>query len=84
MLVKRCVRNCHMKQYQVWSESQHAIAYEDLEIVEKAFDPACVKCHVVGFDKPGGFLDINVTGHLMNVQCESCHGAGRGHVEKGR
>ena len=73
---------CHESQHQVWTESQHAIAYEDLEGVNKAFDPACIKCHTVGFDKPGGFFDFDITGHLMGVQCESCHGAGRAHVEK--
>ena len=72
---------CHMSQHKRWSDSQHAIAYEDLEEVGKSFDPACIGCHTVGFDKPGGFFDINVTGHLLGVQCESCHGAGRAHVE---
>ncbi len=72
---------CHVAQHKLWSDSQHAIAYEDLEDVGKAFDPACIGCHTVGFDKPGGFFDINVTGHLLGVQCESCHGAGRVHVE---
>jgi 2',3'-cyclic-nucleotide 2'-phosphodiesterase (5'-nucleotidase family) len=72
---------CHVKQHKLWTGSQHAIAYEDLEDVNKAFDPACIGCHTVGFDKPGGFFDINITGHLLGVQCESCHGAGRAHVE---
>ena len=36
---------------------------------------------MVGFDQPGGFVDMSITGHLMGVQCESCHGAGRAHVE---
>ena len=72
---------CHVVQHKLWSDSQHAIAYEDLEDVGKAFDPACIGCHTVGFDRPGGFFDINVTGHLLGVQCESCHGAGRAHVE---
>jgi hypothetical protein len=72
---------CHVAQHKRWSDSQHAIAYEDLEEVGKSFDPACIGCHTVGFDKPGGFFDINVTGHLLGVQCESCHGAGRAHVE---
>lgn len=74
-------QSCHKAQYQVWSQSQHATAYEDLEGVNKAFDPACIQCHTVGFNQPGGFFDINVTGHLMGVQCESCHGAGRAHVD---
>jgi len=72
---------CHEKEHKIWFDSQHAIAYESLENVDKAFDPACIQCHTVGFDQPGGFFDMNVTGHLMGVQCESCHGAGRAHVE---
>ncbi len=74
-------QTCHEKQHNIWFDSQHAIAYEDLEDVNKAFDPACIQCHTVGFDQPGGFFDMNVTGHLLGVQCESCHGAGRAHVE---
>lgn len=74
-------KTCHEQQYKIWFDSQHAIAYEDLEDVNKAFDPACIQCHTVGFEKPGGFIDMKVTGHLLGVQCESCHGAGRAHVE---
>lgn len=74
-------QTCHQKQHKIWFDSQHAIAYEDLEDVNKAFDPACIKCHTVGFEQAGGFFDMNITGHLLGVQCESCHGAGRAHVE---
>lgn len=74
-------KTCHESQHKIWFDSQHAIAYEDLEDVNKAFDPACIKCHTVGFEQPGGFIDMNVTGHLLGVQCENCHGAGRAHVE---
>ena len=76
-------KTCHSKQHKVWQESEHAIAFEDLEIVKKSFDPVCIKCHVVGFDKPGGFVDINLTPHLINVQCENCHGAGKEHAKSG-
>ena len=76
-------QTCHAVQHKIWFDTQHATAYEKLEDVNKAFDPDCVKCHVVGFDQPGGFFDMNITGHLMGVQCESCHGAGREHVEAG-
>lgn len=76
-------QSCHAVQHKIWFDTQHAIAYEKLEEVNKAFDPDCVKCHVVGFDQPGGFFDMNITGHLMGVQCESCHGAGREHTEAG-
>jgi hypothetical protein len=75
-------QDCHQAQYKVWSESDHAVAYDDLEAVGKSFDPECLQCHTVGFDKPGGYFDFSITGHLIGVQCESCHGAGRVHVEK--
>jgi hypothetical protein len=76
-------KNCHAKAYQIWQNSQHATAYEDLEAVNKAFDPDCIVCHTVGFEKKGGFIDSTVTAHLINVQCESCHGAGRAHAQSG-
>jgi hypothetical protein len=72
---------CHDAQHKHWVKSLHATAYEKLEDVNKAFDPDCIKCHTVGYDKPGGFIDMNLTGNLLGVQCESCHGAGRKHVE---
>ena len=74
-------KTCHPKQHKVWQGSEHAIAFEDLEIVKKSFDPECIQCHVVGFNKPGGFVDINITSHLINVQCENCHGAGKDHAK---
>lgn len=74
---------CHAAQHKIWSESLHATAFEKLEEVNKSFDPDCIKCHTVGFDKPGGFIDFTTTDHLMGVQCESCHGAGRQHAESG-
>jgi len=74
-------KTCHPKQHKVWQGSEHAIAFEDLEIVKKSFDPECIQCHVVGFNKSGGFVDISITSHLMNVQCENCHGAGKDHAK---
>jgi len=74
-------QTCHQAEHKVWAASDHAMAYDDLEAVGKSFDPECIQCHVVGFDQPGGFVDMRITGHLMGVQCESCHGAGRAHVE---
>lgn len=74
-------KTCHPKQHKVWQSSEHAIAFEDLEIVKKSFDPECIQCHVVGFNNPGGFVDINITSHLINVQCENCHGAGKDHAK---
>ncbi len=76
---KAC-KTCHEQAYKSWRKSKHAKAYRALVKVNKAFDSACVTCHVVGFEKPGGFIDIELTKKLSNVQCESCHGAANEHV----
>ena len=74
-------KSCHQEEHDIWSDTLHSNAFAKLEQVNKAFDPSCIKCHTVGFEKSGGFIDFDATPHLMNVQCESCHGAGRQHVE---
>jgi hypothetical protein len=74
-------KSCHAAQYKVWENSDHAMAFDALEGVNKSFDPSCIQCHVVGFNKPGGFVDIAMSSHLTSVQCESCHGAGKAHVK---
>lgn len=76
-------KSCHAAQYKIWFDSQHAIAFDDLEAVNKSFDPVCIQCHTVGFNQPGGFVDMSITSHLLGVQCESCHGAARQHVQSG-
>jgi len=74
---------CHQDAYAVWSKSRHATAFGALEDVNKSFDPNCLQCHTVGFNQPGGFIDLDVTASLTDVQCESCHGAARKHVKSG-
>lgn len=73
---------CHQTAYTSWQKSQHAHAMASLQKVDKAFDPNCIGCHSVGFEKAGGFLDEFITEHLMNVQCESCHGAANEHISE--
>ncbi len=76
--VEQC-KSCHERQYQVWQEMRHANAFSALENVGKSFDPDCIVCHTVGFEK-GGYVDFALTPELMNVQCENCHGPGRQHM----
>lgn len=73
-------KECHQSAYHVWSTSQHAKAFDSLALVNKAFDPNCITCHTVGFNKEGGYIDYEDTAYLTDVQCESCHGAGRKHI----
>jgi len=76
-------QSCHEQEHKMWRDSLHSEAFYKLEDVNKAFDPSCIQCHTVGFDTDGGFIDIDATPNLMNVQCENCHGAGRTHAEAG-
>jgi len=76
-------QTCHAAPYKIWQESDHAMAYDNLEAVGKSFDPNCLQCHTVGFSDAGGFIDMGLTPHLLGVQCESCHGAGKQHVASG-
>jgi hypothetical protein len=61
--VKKC-KTCHIKVYQTWKETKHAIAFDKLNEQEKQ-DPKCIECHTTN-------KDVNLPG----VQCEDCHGAG--------
>ena len=74
-------KKCHDEEYQSWQKTNHAHAFKSLEKVNKIFDSNCVGCHSVGFEQQGGFFDASITAHLKNVQCESCHGAARQHVD---
>ncbi|MCB1034668.1 MAG: cytochrome c family protein, partial [Acidobacteria bacterium] len=92
---KNC-RKCHLKEYKSWEETSMAKTFEVLKPGERAdekkaagLDPqkdytkdaSCVKCHVTGYGKKGGFVDIETTPELAGVGCESCHGAGGTYVQ---
>lgn len=95
---KNC-RKCHFKEYKSWSDTAHAKAFDILlpgnsAEAKKAhgLDPAkdystdekCVKCHVVGLGKEGGYEiggDEKKMKDLLGVGCESCHGPGEAYIE---
>jgi 2',3'-cyclic-nucleotide 2'-phosphodiesterase (5'-nucleotidase family) len=73
-------KTCHLPEHTAWSASRHSRAYNTLRKINKAFDPECLICHVVGFKLTGGFISELDTPALKNVQCEVCHGPGRSHA----
>jgi hypothetical protein len=73
-----CV-GCHKAQHDQWLTTQHAHAFATLERVQKDAAPECVQCHVVGFQRPGGYVNAQTTPKLKNVGCEVCHGFGTRH-----
>ncbi|MCC7431687.1 hypothetical protein IT568_12660 [bacterium] len=71
---------CHAKQYNFWVETSHAKAYQTLVKENKQFSVDCVGCHVTGWEENGGFSNPYQVDNLKDVQCESCHGAGKAHL----
>lgn len=71
---------CHELAHRVWATSRHAHAIETLIKANQEFNSECLKCHTTGFGAPEGFQSAKTTPTLLNVQCESCHGAAALHV----
>jgi len=71
---------CHAKQHATYMKMKHATAIEALSAEEQK-KPECVKCHVTGFGKTGGFESLEKTPKMAGVQCEACHGAGSLHMK---
>jgi|RhiMethySRZTD1v2_1073278.scaffolds.fasta_scaffold172902_3 hypothetical protein len=73
-----CIR-CHAEQAEQWKSTPHARAWQTLVDNHKDTAGECIECHVLGFNKPGGFQTGTQTPSMTNVQCESCHGMGTQH-----
>ncbi len=71
---------CHQKEWQDWSQSGHAKAYQTLVTENHHMDFDCVGCHVTGYKQEGGPKDPFTVSGLTGVQCETCHGPGRSHA----
>jgi peroxiredoxin len=70
---------CHEQEHATWLLTPHASAFDTLVRHGAAAKPDCVGCHVVGWQKTGGFTISPPTPHLENVGCETCHGRGGPH-----
>jgi len=84
---------CHKDEVAFWEGTHHASAYSTLVKAKKQFSLDCVRCHVTGWQQPGGVCRIDKTevgglgveGHGVgrrDVQCEACHTAGSAHVDE--
>jgi predicted CXXCH cytochrome family protein len=76
---KQCAA-CHSAVNDSWQNTRHAKAIESLKKSKQETLPACVKCHVTGYEKDGGFIDYELTPEMAGVQCEVCHGPGSEHA----
>ncbi len=71
---------CHERVATDWQKGGHAGAFADLRKSGQENLPACVRCHVTGYGRAGGFVDAEITPGLAGVQCEACHGPGGRHA----
>jgi predicted CXXCH cytochrome family protein len=76
---KKCSA-CHSDIDKAWQETRHAKAIESLKKSKQENLPGCVKCHVTGYERDGGFIDNELTPEMAGVQCEACHGPGSNHI----
>lgn len=70
---------CHKEAVEFWKHTVHAKAWDILTELGKDADYDCVKCHVTGWEQPGG-SNLAFNESLRAVQCEVCHGPGSLHV----
>lgn len=50
---------CHLKQFDFWRKTQHALALEPLIKQNQSKNKECLSCHTVGLGDPAGLSDIN-------------------------
>lgn len=85
-------KTCHLDAYNFWAKTNHGHAFDTLVKRDKDYDPKCVGCHMVGYEKPGGSVvgkwkvdgvlnGDKFTKDLRHVGCENCHGPGSNHIE---
>ncbi len=83
--------SCHRAEIAEWERSKHARAFKLLEpgtykgskkkakldpLKDYTKEKECIKCHVTGYQKEGGFKTLNSTPDLAVIGCEMCHGPG--------
>ncbi len=77
-------KRCHETNYKNWLKTKHAKATQTIIPSPKYAQEECLICHSTGYGKVGEYSTVEeVPFYLQGVQCEACHGEGRGHPEKG-
>ncbi len=75
----------HEVNYRNWLKTKHAKASQTIAASPKYAQEECLMCHSTGYGKIGEYATVvEIPFYLQGVQCEACHGEGRGHPEKGK
>jgi hypothetical protein len=73
---------CHPHEVERWNQDPHKKAIEPLVREGQQYNPACLNCHVTGYEKENGFWDVESSMDMAGVQCENCHGPQANHVNE--
>ena len=77
-------KRCHEVNYRNWLKTKHAKATQTIAASPKYSQEECLICHSTGYGKIEEFTTVDeVPFYLRGVQCEACHGIGKGHPGKG-
>jgi hypothetical protein len=78
-------KKCHEVNYRNWLRTKHAKASQTIVASPKYAQEECLICHATGYGKIGEYATVEeIPFYLHGVQCESCHGEGKGHPGKGK
>jgi hypothetical protein len=78
-------KRCHEVNYRNWLKTKHAKASQTIVASPKYAQEECLICHSTGYGKMGEYATVaEIPPYLQGVQCESCHGEGKGHPGKGK
>ncbi len=78
-------KRCHEVNYRNWIKTKHAKASQTIAASPKYTQEECLICHSTGHGKIGEYVTVaDIPFYLQGVQCEACHGEGKGHPEKGK
>jgi hypothetical protein len=77
-------KRCHETNYQNWLKTKHATASQTIATSPQYAQEECLICHSTGYGKMGEYATVEeIPFYLRGVQCEACHGEGKGHPGKG-
>jgi len=78
-------KRCHEVNYRNWLKTKHAKASQTIAASPKYSQEECLICHSTGYGKIAEYTTVEeIPTYLRGVQCEACHGEGKGHPEKGK
>jgi hypothetical protein len=77
-------KKCHEVNYRNWLKTKHAKASQTIAASPKYAQEECLLCHSTGYGKIGEYATVmEIPFYLQGVQCEACHGEGKGHPGRG-